>query len=430
MESMATTRPATGYKRALQACETCRRKKTRCPGEKPICSNCSRLRQNCRYPRPDPSLEPTTLGTDRHLEARLAQLEQKLDLILEKPSASPKQGETPRTSGSRNEAASTTSPTIERLTAGHSRLLPSAEVVDKAIDIYFRCCHRQPCWIFESRKDLTSNAAEELLLVVLGIGSQYEELDFGDGRLQSSSACTDAARTQILLKLANSTVDLSTLQALCLLAFANLVAGDIQLATLHVTLAGTLMQMSGLDSHNGPERTSTLEEQRRLFWSVRALNVLCGLQIKIPSLLDLKAPRNMLLDEVLSKSNGQAPLLPHEVYNNHGSTALGIWAHMVRSASLWGEVREYVARCHQGHAVSPWHPDSGYIAIKSHLYDMEAAFPIAYRFDSAKFSERTPEEIEQSRDFWLPWISKCTCHESELSVSTRALIYKLQPLAS
>lgn len=26
-----------------------RRKKTRCPGEKPICSHCARLRQNCYY---------------------------------------------------------------------------------------------------------------------------------------------------------------------------------------------------------------------------------------------------------------------------------------------------------------------------------------------------------------------------------------------
>jgi hypothetical protein len=26
-----------------------RRKKSRCPGEKPICSHCARLRQNCFY---------------------------------------------------------------------------------------------------------------------------------------------------------------------------------------------------------------------------------------------------------------------------------------------------------------------------------------------------------------------------------------------
>ncbi|ETN37423.1 uncharacterized protein HMPREF1541_08414, partial [Cyphellophora europaea CBS 101466] len=32
-------------KRIRQACEPCRRKKSRCPGEKPVCSHCARLGQ-------------------------------------------------------------------------------------------------------------------------------------------------------------------------------------------------------------------------------------------------------------------------------------------------------------------------------------------------------------------------------------------------
>ncbi|KAJ5776411.1 uncharacterized protein N7511_001422 [Penicillium nucicola] len=36
-------------KRARQACAPCRRKKSRCPGEKPVCSYCERLGQKCTY---------------------------------------------------------------------------------------------------------------------------------------------------------------------------------------------------------------------------------------------------------------------------------------------------------------------------------------------------------------------------------------------
>ncbi|PLB40370.1 Zn(II)2Cys6 transcription factor domain-containing protein [Aspergillus candidus] len=36
-------------KRTRQACGPCRRKKARCPGEKPTCSLCQRLGQNCSY---------------------------------------------------------------------------------------------------------------------------------------------------------------------------------------------------------------------------------------------------------------------------------------------------------------------------------------------------------------------------------------------
>ncbi|RII08297.1 hypothetical protein CUC08_Gglean007706 [Alternaria sp. MG1] len=41
--------PFTTNKRARQACENCRRKKSKCTGERPDCSCCVRLRQRCVY---------------------------------------------------------------------------------------------------------------------------------------------------------------------------------------------------------------------------------------------------------------------------------------------------------------------------------------------------------------------------------------------
>jgi len=38
-----------GIKRSRQACDTCRRKKSRCTGEKPVCATCRRLKQECSY---------------------------------------------------------------------------------------------------------------------------------------------------------------------------------------------------------------------------------------------------------------------------------------------------------------------------------------------------------------------------------------------
>lgn len=43
---MSYERPA---KRIRQACEQCRRKKSKCSGEKPVCSTCWRLDQQCYY---------------------------------------------------------------------------------------------------------------------------------------------------------------------------------------------------------------------------------------------------------------------------------------------------------------------------------------------------------------------------------------------
>ena len=74
-----------GPVRTRRACEPCRRKKVRCPGEKPVCAFCRRLNQRCTYgPRrerytnediePVDELEVSRLSVERlshwHLSAR------------------------------------------------------------------------------------------------------------------------------------------------------------------------------------------------------------------------------------------------------------------------------------------------------------------------------------------------------------------------
>ncbi|KAI0160301.1 hypothetical protein GGR57DRAFT_457100 [Xylariaceae sp. FL1272] len=48
-----------GRRRSHHACIPCRRKKTRCPGERPACSSCSRLKQPCSYA---PVIKPPSRG--------------------------------------------------------------------------------------------------------------------------------------------------------------------------------------------------------------------------------------------------------------------------------------------------------------------------------------------------------------------------------
>ncbi|ETN43601.1 uncharacterized protein HMPREF1541_02760 [Cyphellophora europaea CBS 101466] len=419
----STSTPGRGVKRILQACNNCRRKKTRCPGEKPKCSNCTRLSQQCQYPGYDFEGSQHLPSSSRTVEDRLAQVEEKLDLILERPVGSPRQGETPHTLDDRHDTSPPTSPSTQRPRASYSRLLPQDNVISRALDVYFLCCHRQPVWLFEARGDLSSDSAEELVLTILGLSTLYAPDEFSEFQLRDPGAYNDAARSLIMLKVANSTVDMSMLQALCLLAFANLTSANLQLASFHIGLVGSLLQCSGLDSHISQDRTSSLEEQRRLFWSIRALHALCGLHTKAAFPIDMHAPRYLVVDETLRNTGTQAPLLPHETHNDQGQMALGVWAHMVRSATLWEEVRLYLARCAEGQAKDPWHPESGYTAINAHLFDMECAFPQSYRFDSAKFHERSKHEIFDKRDFWLPWMKIQVTYHTLYSVLNHPFLY-------
>ncbi|KAF5669058.1 fungal specific transcription factor factor domain-containing protein [Fusarium denticulatum] len=77
---MEDSRPT---KRARQACEPCRRKKSKCPGEKPVCSYCERLGQICVYESGSDG-QGQRARSDRSLELRMETLEEKLDLFIDR----------------------------------------------------------------------------------------------------------------------------------------------------------------------------------------------------------------------------------------------------------------------------------------------------------------------------------------------------------
>ncbi|KAJ9144151.1 Zn(II)2Cys6 transcription factor [Pleurostoma richardsiae] len=68
-------------KRARQACEPCRRKKSKCPGERPTCSFCERLGQQCVYNSGD--ADSHQARHNRKIEYRIEHLEGKMDQLIE-----------------------------------------------------------------------------------------------------------------------------------------------------------------------------------------------------------------------------------------------------------------------------------------------------------------------------------------------------------
>lgn len=92
----------------------------------------------------------------------------------------------------------------------------AASRISKAIDLYFQYCHRQPIWCLdrEEVKD-PSYVSEELVCSILTLTSRFsqerdEMLHYGD-----------TARTLVMLRIANGTVELETIESLCLLAYSS-----------------------------------------------------------------------------------------------------------------------------------------------------------------------------------------------------------------
>lgn len=96
-----------------------------------------------------------------------------------------------------------------------SKLHPSSRLT-QAIDLYFQYCHRQPIWCFdrEEVKD-PSYVSEELACSIITLTSRFsqerdEMIHYGD-----------SARTLVMLRIANGTVELETIESLCLLSYSS-----------------------------------------------------------------------------------------------------------------------------------------------------------------------------------------------------------------
>ena len=97
-----------------------------------------------------------------------------------------------------------------------TNLRPSLSDVAAAVSLYFHYCHRQPIWCFE--RDQVSDYAripEELACSILALTSRFSD-SRGRGQLHG-----DNAKTLVMLRIANGSVEVTTMESLCLLAYSS-----------------------------------------------------------------------------------------------------------------------------------------------------------------------------------------------------------------
>lgn len=96
-----------------------------------------------------------------------------------------------------------------------SKVHPSSRV-SQAIDLYFQYCHRQPIWCFdrEEVKD-PSYISEELVCSILTLTARFSQ------ERDEMQHYGDTARTLVMLRIANGSVELETLESLCLLSYSS-----------------------------------------------------------------------------------------------------------------------------------------------------------------------------------------------------------------
>lgn len=91
---------------------------------------------------------------------------------------------------------------------------PTPSAVVTAIDLYFQYCHRQPIWCFN--RDEIDGRSQELICSILALTSRF----LRERERAQLQRYADGARRLIMLRIANGTVELETLESLCLLSYS------------------------------------------------------------------------------------------------------------------------------------------------------------------------------------------------------------------
>ncbi|KAJ5585576.1 uncharacterized protein N7459_005376 [Penicillium hispanicum] len=307
---------------------------------------------------------------------------------------------------------------------------PPKDIIAESVSLYFQYCHKQPLWLFDP-DDLSSpkRCRNEVIFGIMALALRYSNNHFLQGRAdRMCRQYAEAARSLVMLRITQGTVDLSTMQSLCLIALAEYITNETNLACLHVGLATNLARCGGIDIelHEG-EITYELEARRRLFWSIHLLNQQYGLRnMQLNMLRDIHNPSYLALNLDSPRQMGiKPPQVPEETYTP--TSKEGIWGYMVQLACLWSEVQHYVSHCASGDPTPPWSVDSGYSIIGAHLMNLETKFPTSHRYDSVRFQDRPREDLHRDRWYWSPWLYLQFTYHAVHSVLNHPFLYSWRP---
>ncbi|KAJ5543610.1 transcriptional regulator family: Fungal Specific TF [Penicillium sp. DV-2018c] len=437
---MTSRENARGRLRSHEACLNCSSNESDVIQEKedPMPRRETVLFQLCST-KSDVSLYLNTERFKRSADDRLAFLEEKVNLILSgaRPTQTIQSDQPREAKGTGNPETSYPTerrPSIEPTGTAKDQLFlglgyedpishPSSSAIAKAIDLYFEYCHRQPIWCFE-REEIADPTylSEELVCSLLALTSRFSR---DHDHLQHYG---DSARSLIMLRMANGTVELETIESLCLLSYSSVLDGNLHLGRFHLGLALHLCRSAALDleSSYGGEGPMN-ERKKRLYWSLQCLEQYYGQQngyLCLPSEL----MRTFFVTSQTDRTTQDGteinpPPLPRDDLGCTKSSDTGIWSLAVHFGWAWSRVRRYVSECARNRLKEPWRHDSMYSMILSDLTEIENKLSQCHRYDSVKFYERTAEQLKINRKYWTPWLKLQFTYHSIMTVLNHPFLY-------
>ncbi|KAH7303492.1 hypothetical protein B0I35DRAFT_485181 [Stachybotrys elegans] len=373
-------------------------------------------------------------GFAARTDERLQNLEDKLDLLLSGGALSShasrhshSQSTDDHHTGASDKSYSLTPPPNKQgfpcsnpFTPEGSDLRPSNADMSLGINLYFKHCHRQPIWCFE-RGEVSDYGAipDELAFSILALTSRFAE-NRDHLQLYGSSA-----KTLVMLRIANGTVGLTTIESLCLLSYSYFIDGNVHLGQFHLGLSFQLCRSAMLDTRSAYELDDPItERKKRLFWSLQLLEQYYGRQdglLSVPT--DIWRPAYSSAGGLEMELDSKAPPPPTDKLGTTNPNEPGIWNTSVHLGWVWSQVRRYVFDCSQNIWKEPWRHDSMYAKVHSDFMETENRIPMCHRYDTVKFYERKRGELNMDREYWATWLKEQFTYHAIPTVLNHPFLY-------
>ncbi|KAF2820158.1 hypothetical protein CC86DRAFT_471309 [Ophiobolus disseminans] len=437
-------------KRARQACENCRRKKSKCSGEQPECSFCVRLRQKCVYARHhrvrsdrdrdrnehmrEPVAEALTTTDALVNSDRLREIEGKLEqLAAAIGSTRPASSHAPsaQTLASSEPTASYSSwpsvvpPSPNSLLGGSAPALskfsqqitlPDA-VVEDGVTLYFENYCNQPCPIASYYKT-SAMAIDGIPIIVLApmlalsLRSSRHSFFNTESRKRNQLNRLSQLSWGLLAKAyGDFDLDDAYFEGLCLLALVDSGEGHYERARAQVSFGLRITQSRGMLSakrFNSLDAAATSRRQE-IVWTLFMLDrMLLGGHTRDPSVLSTSFELPMFSDgpskpDLVSRAAGLDAL--DMMFGPEASQpSPSVIQLNIEILSIWESVLADITKPPTDTDTPIWRHDSGRAAVLTKLMDFETRCQRGHHGYMSVGSPTRVLEESQLHDYFLAWI--------------------------
>ncbi|KLP19802.1 hypothetical protein CEK26_005485 [Fusarium fujikuroi] len=214
---------------------------------------------------------------------------------------------------------------------------------------------------------------------------------------------TTSARSVVVDMAAEGLVQLEVMQALCLLALCDHIAGKSSRAWMMIGMAAKLESLRLSDSKASGSRQSD-DAVSRCHWSIAILESTftphCNTLFEAAHAPNYpkSVPRPTTLHGMKTYCADLTDAYEANVQD------VGIVATCLGYISVWGSIISYLRDIRNGANEYPWLATSRHNQLTVKLYELENITSHRHLIRNAPFPDQPPSELSENREYWAPWV--------------------------